>query len=197
MPGNCVIDENSIKIKLFTIGHSNRSFDEFFSLLEEFGIRAVVDVRRYPSSRKYPHFNRSVLMNLLAERGVEYFWFEALGGRRHECVNTGDSLFDNRGLRSEGFRNYACHMTNPEFKKACEELIQISGRLCTTIMCAERLYWRCHRLLLSDYLTGRGVEVLHILEHGKIKAHRLTPGAAFTETGDVYYPQISDAENEN
>ncbi len=181
-------DEKQKPIQLFTIGHSNRSFEEFLSLLDEFGVQAVADVRRYPGSRKFPHFNRDELERLLNARGIEYFWFEALGGRRHKSGVGDGNTSRNTGLRSQGFRNYADHMITLEFKEACEKLLEIARGFSAAIMCAERFYWRCHRMLLSDYLSARGVIVKHILESGRAKVHTMTAGAVVTEGGEVLYP---------
>lgn len=171
--------------QLFTIGHSNRSFEDFLSLLKEFEIRVVADVRRYPSSRKFPHFNRDVLRELLDAQGIRYVWFEALGGRRHTGKN---EKSPNIGLRTPGFRNYADYMMTDEFQVAVQELLSLGARLPTAIMCAEKFYWKCHRRLLSDFLTAQDVAVTHILEQGILRTHKLTPGAIITEDRTVIYP---------
>lgn len=173
------------EIRLYTIGHSNGSLEDFLSLLREFEVGAVADVRRFPSSRKFPHFNRESLGRRLAEEGIRYAWLEGLGGRRH-----GGSGEDspNCGLRSPGFRNYADHMMSEPFRRAVEELLRLAQAVPTAVTCAERLYWKCHRRLLSDHLTARGAEVNHIIEPGRLRRHRLTPGAVITEEGNVIYP---------
>jgi len=170
-------------LQIYTVGHSNLSFEQFVSLLKEFGICLVADIRRYPSSRKFPHFNRQVLCKLLAAENIEYLWLEALGGRRH----TGKyekSL--NIGLKSPGFRNYADHMGTDEFRKAVQKLLSTAATLRTAVMCAEKLYWKCHRKLLADYLVAQGVEVIHIIGPGKSSEHKLTPYALATENGVIY-----------
>jgi uncharacterized protein (DUF488 family) len=168
---------------IFTVGHSNLSFEQFVSLLKEFGVYLVADVRRYPSSRKFQHFNREVLCKLLAVKNIEYMWLEALGGRRHTGKNN-KSL--NTGLKSLGFRNYADHMATDEFHRAVQKLLSIAAAKRTAIMCAEKFYWKCHRRLLSDYLISQGVEIVHILEPGKLSAHKLTPCAVTTGVGIIY-----------
>jgi uncharacterized protein (DUF488 family) len=172
-------------LRIFTIGHSNLSFERFVSLLGEHEIDLVADVRRYPSSRKFPHFNRPVLSELLAAENIGYLWLESLGGRRHTDK---DSKCVNIGLKSIGFRNYADYMATEEFRRAVDELLAAAAQSCTAIMCAEKLYWKCHRRLLSDYLVSQGVEVIHIMDPGKTSEHELTQGAAITKTG-VIYPQ--------
>jgi uncharacterized protein (DUF488 family) len=173
-------------VRVFTIGHSNRSAEEFLSLLKEFEIGAVADIRRYPSSRKFPHFNRETLRKLLSAQGIGYVWLESLGGRRHEGKSE-DS--PNIGLESPGFRNYADYMATGEFKKAVDELLTTAAVSRTAIMCAEKFYWKCHRRLLSDYLLGKGIEIIHIVEPGKTSSHKLTPGAVVAHgSAAVTYP---------
>ena len=179
-------DEKALRV--FTIGHSNRSFEDFLSLLQEFAIHTVADVRRYPSSRKFPHFNREFLRKLLSAQNIEYLWLEALGGRRHVSKN---QKSPNMGLESPGFRNYADHMVTNEFQAGVQELLSTAARSCMAIMCAERFYWKCHRRLLSDYLVAQSVEVLHIVEPGKVSAHKLTPGAVITINTEVVYPSAA------
>lgn len=173
-------------VRVFTIGHSNRSFEDFLALLREFEVRAVADIRRYPSSRKFPHFNRETLRKLLSAQGIGYVWLEALGGRRHQAK--GDDS-PNTGLESPGFRNYADYMATDKFNKAVDELLTTAAASRTAIMCAEKFYWKCHRRLLSDYLFGKGVEVVHIVEPGRTCAHKLTPGAVVAHgSAAVTYP---------
>lgn len=172
-------------LKVFTIGHSNRSFEDFLSILKEFKVCVVADIRRYPGSHKFPHFNREVLHKLLDAEGIKYIWLEQLGGRRH----TGKSdNSPNTGLISAGYRNYADHMATGEFHKVVEELLSIATKSPTVVMCAEKFYWKCHRRLLSDHLIARGVEVEHIIESGKLQPHKLTTGAVVTDEGVVCYP---------
>ncbi|MHC4622028.1 MAG: DUF488 domain-containing protein, partial [Planctomycetota bacterium] len=142
-------------LNLFTIGHSNLSWEDFLSLLREFSINTIVDIRRYPSSRKFPHFNREVLHTLLDAEGIGYAWFEALGGRRHTAPN---KTSPNTGLKSIGFRNYADYMATNEFRTAVQELLSTAASSRTAVMCAEKFYWKCHRRLLCDYLAAHKVE---------------------------------------
>jgi len=179
-------------LRIFTIGHSNRSFEEFVSLLKEFGVCLVADIRRYPSSRKFPHFNRQVLCKLLAAENIEYLWLEALGGRRHTGKNDKSV---NIGLKTPGFRNYADYMATDEFILAVQKLLSVAGKSRTAVMCAEKFYWKCHRRLLADYLIAQGIEVVHILGPGKLSDHKLTPYAVITELGVIYpSPESSDTQ---
>jgi len=170
-------------LRIFTVGHSNLSFEQFVSLLKEHEIGLVADIRRYPSSRKFPHFNRPVLSELMAAENIDYLWLESLGGRRH---TNEDSKSCNLGLKSIGFRNYADYMATEEFRRAVKELLSAAVGSRTTVMCAEKLYFKCHRRLLSDYLVSQGMEIIHIIEHGRFLSHELSPYAVATESGLIY-----------
>jgi uncharacterized protein (DUF488 family) len=180
------------KIKIFTIGHSNRPLDELLSLLGEFKIEVLVDIRRFPGSRKFPHFNRQSLEKTLPEAGIEYIWLEDLGGRR-----SGPDLADspNTGLKSPAFRRYADYMRTEQFHSAVNRLLSVASVKPTAVMCAEKLFWKCHRRLLSDYLVARDVLVEHIMdsargEHGlnsRLWPHKLSNGAAVTPDLKVIY----------
>jgi uncharacterized protein (DUF488 family) len=180
-------------LRIFTVGHSNLSFERFVSLLKEFEIGLVADIRHYPSSRKFPHFNRQTLRELLAAENIDYLWLESLGGRRH----TGKDVKSvNTGLRSIAFRSYADFMATDEFRRGVDELLKVAAQSRTTVMCAEKLYWRCHRRLLSDYLVSRGIEVVHIIEPGRTSIHELAPYAVVTESG-VIYPEQQQNDGQN
>ncbi len=170
--------------EVITIGHSNRSMEDFLALLKEFEVRAIVDIRRFPSSRKFPHFNRGNLQEELSRIKTEYSWVESLGGRRHSASGY---VSPNEGLKSIGFRSYADHMLTEEFRLGIEELLGIARCQRTAVMCAEKLFWSCHRRLLSDYLHAQGVVVQHILGPGRIQEHRFTPDARI-EGKNVIYP---------
>ena len=172
-------------MRVWTVGHSTRSVEEFIRLLAVNGIERVVDIRRYPGSRRWPWFNQGELRERLVGAGIAYEWLEALGGRRHGEGAKGASV--NRGLRVSGFRNYADYMATKAFREGIGRLLAWAQEKRTAVMCAERVYWKCHRRLVSDYLTAQGVEVLHILETGRVEGHRMTPGAV-VEVGGVVYP---------
>lgn len=179
-------------LQIFTVGHSNLPFEQFASLLKEFKIRLVADIRRYPSSRKFPHFNRRTLCELLVAQSIDYLWLESLGGRRH----TGKDIKSvNTGLKSLGFRSYADYMAMDAFRLAVQELLSAVKQSRTAVMCAEKLYWKCHRRLLSDYLIAQHVKVVHILDPGKTSEHKLTQDAVITETGVIYpLPEPGDSQ---
>lgn len=172
-------------LQLFTIGHSNQSVDRFLGLLAQHRIEALVDIRRFPSSKKFPHFNRNVLAAALQEVGIEYHWMEGLGGRRHKTKS--DFISPNMGLQNEGFRNYADYMLTEPFRKAMGKVLEIAGCKRTAVMCAESVYWRCHRRLVSDFLLANDVTVRHIFPSGELRPHQPTPGAKIV-AGQVTYP---------
>ncbi len=143
---------------IYTIGHSTRTLDELVAALREHGIGTLVDIRAFPMSRRLPHFNRESLESELPKRGITYVWMKELGGRRKKILD--DS--PHTGLRNDSFRNYADYMLRPEFAEAVQRLLEIASRSNTAIMCSERVYFHCHRMLVSDYLVAHGHTVLHI-----------------------------------
>lgn len=175
----------STDIQILTIGHSTHPLGTFVWLLRKHRIEALVDIRRFPGSRKHPHFSRENLAVALAEENIEYHWLEALGGRRHH--KTTDPPSPNPGLRDQSFRNYADYMATDEFRQGLSTLLGIAGNRRTAIMCAEGLYWQCHRRLVSDYLLANGIGVQHIFPGGEIKLHTVTAGAKI-DSGTVTYP---------
>lgn len=160
--------------RMWTIGHSNQLLEKFIEQLERFSIAVLVDIRRFPGSRKFPHFNREPLSMSLNLSGVNYHWLEGLGGRRKavEASNTNNDAWQNKS-----FRNYADYMQTEEFQAAFLELEQIAKTDRTAIMCSESVYWRCHRRLVSDYFTASGGHVEHIFPAGHTQLHRLTDTA--------------------
>ena len=168
---------------LFTIGHSNHPWERFAELLAQHQIKDLVDIRRFPGSRKHPHFGKENFAHALPSLSVQYHWFESLGGRRHK--KNEDSV--NLGLHNDAFRNFADYMLTDEFRAATVELLKIAGSQRTAIMCSEGLFWRCHRRLISDYLTANGVMVQHIMPNGKLQVHGMTSEAK-VENGMLTYP---------
>ena len=169
--------------RIYTIGHSTRTLAELVGLLQEHGVTRLADIRRYPGSRRYPHFSRDALESTLPRRtGIEYVHFEALGGRRKPAR---DSV--NGAWESDQFRGYADHMGTPEFHAAVDRLIDTDRA--TAYMCAEAVPWRCHRNLLSDELVRRGLEVIHILGPGASKPHELNPMARPQADRVIYPPE--------
>ena len=157
----------------------------FLWLLQKYETGALVDVRRYPGSRRHPHFSRENLPASLEEEDIEYQWLEALGGNRKRAKDASPS--PNRGIEDESFRNYADYMATDEFTQGVARLLEIAGGHRTAIMCAEGDYRHCHRRLLSDHLVANGVTVQHISPSGEIQPHTLTAGAKIVD-GTVTYP---------
>ena len=146
--------------RIWTIGHSTRDIGDFISLLEENGIKLLVDVRSLPGSRRYPQFNKEALANSLDEAAIRYEHFPELGGRRKPKPDS-----RNTAWRNLSFRGYADYMETEEFRKGVGRLVDLENEVgSTAIMCAEAVWWRCHRSLISDYLKSRGAEVIHILD---------------------------------
>lgn len=170
---------------LWTIGHSTRTLDEFIALLSANGLRTAVDIRAFPGSRRYPHFAREALAASLPKAGLRYVWLgKELGGRRRATVEPSPNL----GLRNDSFRNYADYMGAPEFSRGVDALLALADEAPTACFCAELLWWRCHRSLLSDYLVAvRGREVFDILDESPPKPHAPKTEAR-VEDGRLVYP---------
>lgn len=173
---------------VYTIGHSTRTLEQHLELLQAHRIALLIDIRAFPASRRLPHFNREALEKSLPAAGIEYRWMPDLGGRRGRVMK--DSA--NTGLRNESFRNYADYMLTPAFQKAAAEVVRLaeefatSGRGGVCIMCAEAVYFRCHRMLVSDYLVAHGHTVLHITDTGAPRPHKLLPEAQIVD-GQLLY----------
>jgi uncharacterized protein (DUF488 family) len=176
-------------VTIFTIGHSTRSAEDFIALLRRAGVKRVYDIRTYPGSRRYPHFNAEPLAELLRSRGIEYEHHPELGGRRRPSPDAPPSAW-----RNAGFRGYAEYMRTNEFRSGVDALIQSSQQTPTAIMCSEAVPWRCHRTMVSDALVARGVHVEHILD-AKTARHTTTPFAVI-ENGEVSYPPGELDQNE-
>jgi uncharacterized protein (DUF488 family) len=157
---------------IYTIGHSTHTLEEFMAMLKSFNIELLADIRSFPGSRKFPHFNRENLPASLAENNIEYIHLKNLGGRRK--VNP-DSC--NTGWRVAAFRGYADYMETESFNIAIEQLEKIASQKRVAYMCAEAVWWRCHRSLVSDYLKNEGWTVLHIMDVGKSTEHPYTAPA--------------------
>jgi len=168
-------------ISLWTIGHSTLSIEDFISKLRSFEIQVLADVRSYPGSRRYPHFNREKLNASLANTGIRYEHFPELGGRRRARP---DSL--NMTWRNESFRGYADYMETNEFRAGIDRLLNIAATQRPALMCSEAVWWRCHRSLISDYLKVKGIEVSHIMSIGKAEPHPFTSAAGIVD-GELSY----------
>jgi uncharacterized protein (DUF488 family) len=169
-------------MRIWTIGHSTRVIDDFISLLKENGIKVVADVRMFPGSKRYPQFGREALAKSLGENGIRYEHLPELGGRRKAKVDS-----HNTAWRNASFRGYADYMETEQFQKGIERLLDIATESApAAIMCAEAVWWRCHRSLIADQLKARGVEVLHILGAHKVESHPYTSAARIVK-GELTY----------
>jgi len=188
-------------MRIWTIGHSTRTIDEFISLLKENKINLLADVRTWPGSKRYPHFNKDALAKSLSEQGIRYEHFPELGGKRKSKPDS-----RNTAWRNASFRGYADYMETEQFQNGIERLLNIAGQGAATwavaekrydgseavtpcaiaIMCAEAVWWRCHRSLIADCLKARGVEVLHVLGATKVDPHPYTPAARIVN-GELSY----------
>ncbi|MGD9740459.1 MAG: DUF488 family protein [Bauldia sp.] len=169
---------------IFTVGHSTLEVDAFIGLLRQAGADFVVDVRRFPRSRRHPQFNDDALAARLAEDGIGYEHIAALGGRR---AGTGAGSI-NAYWREAGFRNYAGYALTADFRHGLERLLDIADTRRPAIMCAEAVWWRCHRRIITDYLLAAGVTVLHIMQPFRLEPAELTAAAVRVPEGLVYPP---------
>ena len=176
---------------IYTIGHSTRTFDDFLALLREHGIECVVDVRSIPRSRRYPQFNGDALATALEGVGIGYRHVPGLGGRRGRAKGTPSR---NTFWREEGFRNYADYAETAPFAAALDALRMLARERRVAIMCAEAVWWRCHRRIITDYLAAAGDEVRHIVGPGKSESAALTPEARALPGGKLRYaaPDLLD-----
>ena len=164
-----------------TIGHGTRAIEDLIALLRAQGVAQLVDVRTIPRSRRNPQFHRETLAETLPTAGIAYVHMSRLGGLRKTRA---DSV--NLGWRNAGFRGYADYMETPEFARGLEALIELARQRPTAIMCAETVSWRCHRSLIADALTARGIAVEHILAAGRAEPHVLTAFAVVRGTRVTY-----------
>jgi uncharacterized protein (DUF488 family) len=167
---------------LYTIGHSTRSLAELIEVLRAHGIRNLVDIRAFPASRRLPHFNRESLELELPKAGIAYFWEPRMGGRRKKITKESR----NTALRSESFRNYADYMLTPEFQEAAALVRRLAHEKPTAYMCAEKMYFQCHRMMVSDYYVAHGDEVRHIVDLAPAKEHTLMREAQLVD-GELVY----------
>jgi uncharacterized protein (DUF488 family) len=190
-------------MRIWTIGHSTRAIDDFISLLKENEINLLVDVRAWPGSKRYPQFNKDALAESLNAHGIRYEHFPELGGKRKSRPDS-----RNTAWRNASFRGYADYMETEQFQKGVERLLAFARSdglgsrrnerdgweavtpWGTAIMCAEAVWWRCHRSLIADYLKARGVEVLHILGANKVEPHPYTSAARIVN-GELSYAEDS------
>jgi len=174
-------------LEIWGIGHSTRDAASFLALIGRHQIEAVADIRRFPGSKRLPHFSSEALASRLSEAGVDYIWMPALGGRRRPVPGAPDTAW-----RVSGFRGFADYLQTPEFAAALDELVNLAGGFRTVVMCAEALWWRCHRRLIADVLVSLGVAVSHITDRGA-EPHRLMSPARLVDGVLSYAPEPSAA----
>ena len=172
-------------LTVFRIGHSTRCLEELGELLRENGVRALEDIRRFPRSHRNPQFNLKALESALPSKGIKYVWMESLGGFR----NSSGQAAKDTALKNIPFRNYAAYMETEDFSKGVETLLSLARETTVAIMCAEALYWRCHRSLVSDYLKSKGVRVIHILSRNRCQEHSYTQCTRIVDGQLTYHQQ--------
>ena len=163
-------------MKIWTVGHSTRSGEEFVQILLAHQVEVLVDVRTFPGSRRYPQFNKAELAEALNKNQIEYKHEPRLGGRRKPRPDSHNSAW-----RNEQFRGYADHMETEEFRNGVRELLELASSKRVAVMCAEAVWWRCHRSLIADYLKAEGHEVIHILDEKKTEEHPYTSAASLVD----------------
>ena len=168
--------QGSAASAIWSIGHSTRPIEEFLELLGTYRVETIADVRSFPGSRKYPHYGQQSLAATLAENGLDYVWLPALGGRRRASPDS-----PNTAWRNAAFRGYADHMASAVFAQGLTQLLDLAGRSRTALMCAEAVWWRCHRSLIADALCVRGIDVVHILDAAHSTPHPMTQPARIVD----------------
>jgi uncharacterized protein (DUF488 family) len=176
-------------LTIWTIGHSTRPIDEFLALLKAHHIESLVDVRHFPASRRYPHFGKERLAEFLAKAGIEYHHLLRLGGRRRPQPDS-----HNTGWRNEAFRGYADYMETNAFAEGIDCLLDLVDNKRVALMCAEAVWWRCHRGLIADHLKARGHEVLHIQSTTSAQEHPFTSAARIVNGKLSYQAAAVEAE---
>ena len=169
-------------MRIWTIGHSTRTLDVFISLLQEHGIKLLADVRSLPGSKRYPQFNKEALASSLGKSGIRYEHFPELGGRRKTKRDS-----KNTAWRNASFRGYADYMETDDFHQGIKRFLDLAANAGpAAIMCAEAVWWRCHRALVADHLKAHGIEVMHIVDKHKVEAHPYTSAARIVN-GELSY----------
>src|SRR5262245_58934041 len=176
-------------LTIWTIGHSTRTIEDFLALLNAHKIESLVDVRHFPGSRRYPHFNKEQLAASLSKAGIQYHHLPQLGGRRRPRPDSHNTLW-----RNEAFRGYADYMETKSFAEGVDCLLDLARKKHIAIMCAEAVWWRCHRSLIADYLKARGHQVLHIQSATKAEEHPFTSAARIVNGKLSYQAPLVEAE---
>lgn len=178
------------RTSIWTVGHSTLSIEQFLVTLASFKIELLVDVRSFPGSRRYPHFNKENVRGSLTSAGIDYLHMPELGGRRRTRPDS-----QNIAWRNESFRGYADYMETDAFREGIERLLELARERPTAIMCAEAVWWRCHRSLIADFLKAAGVTVTHIFGVGKSEAHPFTSAAQIVK-GKLSYRGVLESRGD-
>jgi uncharacterized protein (DUF488 family) len=181
-----------VTLPFFTIGHSNRSLEEFVALLRQAEIGLVADIRTIPRSRANPQFNKDALPDALATYGISYDHIAALGGRRGKAKSLPADV--NGFWTNDSFHNYADYALSEDFRAGLDHLINEGRERRCAMMCSEAVWWRCHRRIVTDHLLARGETVFHIMGSSRLEPARMTPGAAVQPGGTVTYPATANAD---
>lgn len=181
-------DDSEPGLKVWTVGHSTRSIEKFLGLLAQYRIDTIADVRSFPGSRKYPQYGKEALGATLAAHALGYHWLQALGGRRHVSPDS-----PNTAWRNASFRGYADYMTSGEFAQGLDQFLALASQSRTALMCAEAVWWRCHRSMIADALCVRGIQVVHILDANHSAVHPMTSPARIVDGHLTYLPLNSGA----
>ena len=170
--------------RIWTVGHSTRPIGEFLCLLAGARVQVIADVRSFPGSRKYPQYGKEALAATMDTHAIGYHWLQALGGRRRVSPDS-----PNTAWRNASFRGYADYMSSAEFEHGLTQLLTVASKARTAIMCAEAVWWRCHRSMIADALSVRGIEVMHILDAKHSTVHPMTAPARIVR-GELTYATV-------
>jgi uncharacterized protein (DUF488 family) len=181
-----------VPLPFFTIGHSNRSLEDFLDLLRQAEIGLVADIRKIPMSRANPQFNKDTLPGALAAYGISYDHIAALGGRRGKTKSLPADV--NGFWTNDSFHNYADYALSEDFRAGLDHLINEGRERRCAMMCSEAVWWRCHRRIVTDHLIARGETVFHITGNGRVEPARMTPGAVVQADGTLTYPAAPGAD---
>lgn len=179
---------------VFTIGHSTRDLETFIALLDEHSVDILVDVRAFPGSRRYPHFNKDNLLQTIPKAGIRYEHVLALGGRRKKIKGDAPSL--NIYWEHPAFRSYADYALGDEFRTGLAQLEQAALEATCAIMCSEAVWWRCHRRIITDYLLADGIPVFHIMAEGKADPATMTEAARAAGKGRLIYDALPGGQKD-
>ena len=179
-------------LQLFTLGHSTRTIERLIRVVTAYNIEILVDIRRYPKSHRNPQFSSNTIKQELSKNRIQYLWLPELGGRRK---GLGESS-KNKCWKNQSFRNYADYMETESFRKGIDELLKLSAEGTVAIMCAEALYWRCHRSMIADFLKSLNVQVTHIFDEKKAHVHEYTQCAKIIDGYLTYHVSTAQSSSQ-